>query len=387
MNTLAILVAAGRGERMGGRRPKAFLELAGEPLLLRAARPFADAPSVDAIVAVVPAEAASEALALLAPVAKLHAVVPGGARRQDSVRAGLAAAPAGFDGVVLVHDAARPFADVDLIERVARAARAHGAALPVVPVTDTVKRVSGGTVQETMPRDALWAAQTPQGFRHAVLSAAYEAAFRDGVTVTDEAMAVERSGHAVHVVEGSAGNRKLTHPEDLRWAEGVAGGGAERLRVGTGFDAHRLVSGRPLVLGLVTVPHARGLEGHSDGDCLAHAVCDALLGAAALGDMGRHFPSGDERWRGASGAVFCAEVARALRAEGLAVQNVDATVIAQEPRLGGHVEAMRAALAGSLGVPLHAVSVKVKSTDGLGAVGRGEGIAAQATALLRRETR
>ena len=209
---------------MGGSRPKAFVELAGEALVLRAARAFDRAPSVTRIVAVVPGEALAAARALLAPVRKLAAVVAGGERRQDSVREGLRHAPPGFDGVVLVHDAARPLVEVDLVEAVAVEAATAGAAVPVVPVVDTVKRVRDGVVVETLDREALGSAQTPQGFRFAVLAEAYEAAFRDGVTVTDEAMAVERLGAPVRAVPGSPRNRKITTPEDLAWAEGVLTG-------------------------------------------------------------------------------------------------------------------------------------------------------------------
>src|SRR5512139_709493 len=224
MQSLVILVAAGRGERMGGSRPKAFLELAGEALVLRAARVFDQAPSVGRIVAVVPGEELAAARALLAPVGKGAAVVAGGERRQDSVREGLRQAPAGFDGVVLVHDAARPLVDVDLVEAVAGEAASAGAAVPVVPVVDTVKRVRDGLVVETLDRASLGSAQTPQGFLFAVLADAYEAAFRDGVTVTDEAMAVERLGAPVRAVPGSPRNRKITTREDLAWAEGVLAG-------------------------------------------------------------------------------------------------------------------------------------------------------------------
>jgi 2-C-methyl-D-erythritol 4-phosphate cytidylyltransferase len=219
MQALAIVVAAGRGERMGGGRPKAFLTLLGEALLSRAVRAFEAAPSVSEIVVVAPASELEAARALLAPLGKLRAVVAGGERRQDSVREGLRQAPAGFTGVVLVHDAARPLVEVALVERVVSAAAEAGAALPVVPLVDTVKRVSDGRVLETLDRSQLAAAQTPQGFQLEVLAAAYEKAYREGQTVTDEAMAVERLGHAVRVVAGSADNRKLTTPEDLAWAE------------------------------------------------------------------------------------------------------------------------------------------------------------------------
>ena len=224
MQSLAILVAAGRGERMGQERPKAFLELAGEALVLRSARVFDAAPSVGAIVAVVPEADVDAARALLAPVRTLLAVVPGGARRQDSVLEGLKQAPDGFDGTVLVHDAARPLVDVGLVEAVAREAAGSGAALPVLPVVDTVKRVRDGLVLETLDRDELGAAQTPQGFRYALLVEAYEAAYRDRLTVTDEAMAVERLGAPVKAVAGSPRNRKITTPEDLAWAESVLAG-------------------------------------------------------------------------------------------------------------------------------------------------------------------
>ena len=221
MNGLAILVAAGRGERMGAARPKAFLPLAGRSLLRRSAEAFETARSVATIVAVVPEEEIDTARGLLRDLRKLGAVVAGGARRQDSVLAGLKQAPAGFDGVVLVHDAARPFVTGALIDAVAVAADETGAALPVVPVVDTLKRIEGGRVSGTVDRETLGAAQTPQGFRYALLGRAYEQAFRDGVTVTDEAMAVERLGAPVAAVPGSPRNRKLTTPEDMAWAESV----------------------------------------------------------------------------------------------------------------------------------------------------------------------
>jgi 2-C-methyl-D-erythritol 4-phosphate cytidylyltransferase len=224
MNALAIIVAAGRGERMGASRPKAFLDLAGQPLLLRSALAFEAAPSVEGIVAVVPPEEIEPARAMLAPVRKLRAVVAGGSRRQDSVLEGMKQAPDGFAGIVLVHDAARPLVDVPLVEGVVRAAAETGAALPVLGLVDTVKRVRDGRVVETLDRAELGGAQTPQGFRIALLVEAYEAAFRDRVTLTDEAMAVERLGRPVQAVAGSPLNKKITTPEDLAWAEGVLSG-------------------------------------------------------------------------------------------------------------------------------------------------------------------
>jgi len=219
LRTLAILVAAGRGERMGAARPKAFLALQGQSLLLRASRAFDAAASVDALIAVVPAEEVANTREMLAPIGKPCQVVAGGERRQDSVRQGLRAAPAGFTGVVLVHDAARPLVDPTLIDAVAQQAHRQGAAIPALPLVDTIKRVEAGHVVETLERSVLFAAQTPQGFRFSLLQAAYDQAYRDGVTLTDEAMAVERLGASVAVLAGSAQNRKLTTPEDLVWAE------------------------------------------------------------------------------------------------------------------------------------------------------------------------
>ena len=221
MQTLAVLVAAGRGERIGTARPKAFLEIGGRPLLVRAAQALSAASRVDAIVAVVPRDEIEVARQLLAPVAKVSAVVAGGERRQDSVLAGLKQAPAGFDGVVLVHDAARALVEPMLVDAVAEAALRHGAALPVVGVVDTIKRVSGDSVVETIDRATLGAAQTPQGFRYALLLRAYEAAYREQVALTDESMAAERLGERVATIPGSSRNRKITTPEDLAWAESL----------------------------------------------------------------------------------------------------------------------------------------------------------------------
>jgi 2-C-methyl-D-erythritol 4-phosphate cytidylyltransferase / 2-C-methyl-D-erythritol 2,4-cyclodiphosphate synthase len=284
---------------------------------------------------------------------------------------------------VLVHDAARPLVDVALVEAVAAAARRTGAAVPVLPVAETVKRVEGGRVRETVDRDTLATAQTPQGFRYDVLRRAYDRAFADGVEVTDEAVAVERLGEPVEAVAGSARNRKVTGPDDLPWAEWMLSGTTAAWRVGTGFDVHRLVQGRPLMLGGVKVEHDRGLEGHSDGDCVVHAVCDALLGACGAGDMGRYFPSSDPRWQGAPSLGFLQEVVEIVIGRGYDIGNVDVTVVAERPRLAPYTEAMRESLGRGLRRPADAVSVKVKSSDGLGALGAAEGIAAHANVLLR----
>jgi 2-C-methyl-D-erythritol 4-phosphate cytidylyltransferase len=231
MKTLAILVAAGRGERLGSDQPKAFLPIAGRTLLLWAAMAFEEAPSVDSVVAVVPSSGVERAQEVLEPIRKLRGVTSGGSRRQDSVLEGLKLAPEDFDqGIVLVHDAARPFVDPELIEAVVSAARRTGAAIPVVGLVDTVKRVDGKHITATVDRETLGAAQTPQGFRYALLARAYEEAFRNGLTLSDDAMAVELLGEPVEAVPGSARNRKITVPDDVVWAESILGGERARLR-------------------------------------------------------------------------------------------------------------------------------------------------------------
>ncbi|MEO5761584.1 MAG: 2-C-methyl-D-erythritol 4-phosphate cytidylyltransferase [Vicinamibacteria bacterium] len=380
---VAIIVAAGRGERLGGETPKAFIDLAGKSLLRRSAEALAASEDVSAIVVVAPA--GFEAIAREETVAtgKLRAVVLGGATRQDSVRAGLKRTTP-RDRVVLVHDAARPFVDADVVSRVLDGAREHGAAIPIAPVVDTIKRVRAGRIGETVDREALGAAQTPQGFNRAALLGVYARAVRAGVALTDEAMAFERESLPVAAVAGSAQNFKITTPEDLDRARRLLAPVQGSLRIGHGFDAHRLVTKKRLMLGGVRVPSDVGLEGHSDGDVLLHATCDALLGAGALGEIGSLFPSSNPKLRNAPSSIFVSEVLSRLSLARLSIVNVDATLIAERPRLSGHLPAIRKSVAGLLKLEQEQVSIKVKSTDALGAIGRGEGIAAQVVALVAR---
>lgn len=374
-------MAAGRGERLGGDRPKAFVEVAGRTLLRRSAEALASCPSVGALIIVAPEHLLREAGDEAWGTGKLRAVVAGGATRQDSVRAGLAETVAA-DEVVLVHDAARPFVTSELVTRVVEAARASGAAIPVAPVVDTIKRVRAGRVGETVDRESLGAAQTPQGFDRRLLLRAYAAAARDGVALTDEAMAMERVGRPVTAVPGSVRNFKITTAEDLDRARALLSPSGPVVRVGLGFDMHRLTGGRRLMLGGVPVESSVGLDGHSDGDVLLHALCDALLGAAALGEIGALFPSSDPRLRGADSRLFVSETRARLASSRLSIVNIDATLIAERPRLSAHLPAMKASIASLLELEPGKVSVKVKSADQLGALGRGEGIAAQVLALL-----
>ena len=376
-------MAAGRGERLGGETPKALVDLFGRSMLRRSAEALAACAEVNALIVVAPSGFERIAGDEVCGTGKLRAVVAGGATRQDSVRAGLARTT-DRDLVVLVHDAARPFLDAPLVARVLEGVRAHGAAIPTTPVVDTIKRVKGGRIGATVDRDTLGAAQTPQGFNRAALLSAYARAARAGVTLTDEAMAMEREGRPVAAVLGSVRNFKITTADDLDRARRLLAPEAARLRIGQGFDAHRLVPNRPLMLGGIRVPSPLGLQGHSDGDALLHALCDALLGAGALGEIGSLFPSTDAKLKGAPSATFVAETRKRLSAAHLSIVNVDATLIAERPRLSGHLEAMKQSIVRLLDVEQGRVSIKVKSTDTLGAIGRGEGIAAQVLALLAR---
>jgi len=311
--------------------------------------------------------------------------VPGGARRQDSVTAGLD--EVGDAAIVVVHDGARPFAEPSLFTSVVRAvANGADAAIAAVPVTDTLKRVVDGRVVQTLDRTAFALAQTPQAFRRAALETALATAATRGATVTDEATLVEEMGGTVVVVPGDASNLKLTNPEDLAVAQAIAQSrGAARqppVRTGIGYDVHKLVPGRRLLLGGVEIPFDRGLDGHSDADALLHAIADALLGAAALGDIGAHFPPTDPAFKNADSLVLLAAVGALLVATGYHVLNVDATVIAEAPRLMPYVERMRAAIAGSLSLDVDQVGVKATTNEGMGFPGRGEGIAALAVATV-----
>lgn len=394
MTVGAIVPAAGRGTRMGHVN-KAFLNLAGKPVLFwTLERLSAVAELQELVVVVAPAEVAATRERLSAAgFRKVRAVVPGGEERQSSVAAGLAALSPGVDTVV-VHDGARPLVEPETVRAALAelAARGERAGIGVgVPVKDTIKVANeDGRIVDTPPRHRLWAIQTPQVFPRELLQRAHAEAEAAGILATDDCALVERLGVPVWLVRGSFANLKITTPEDLACAEALlaaARGGEERrvqVRVGTGYDVHRLVEGRPLVLGGVRVPHAKGLLGHSDADVLTHALMDALLGAAALGDLGQHFPDTDPTYAGVDSLALLREVVGKVQELGWRVANVDAVVIAERPRLAPQVEIMRERLAEALNCPLGAVSVKATTTEKLGFAGREEGIAAQAVCLLER---
>ena len=476
MFVTAIIAAGGRGARFGAGEPKQLLTIGGRPILERSVTAFLEHPAIDEVVVALPQALADDPPAYLRSAAlrpfegfrvalsnvegrhaqgipsmsrdeafalqgsaKPLRIVAGGARRQDSVANAFRAAAAA-SGVIVIHDAARPFVSAGLIARTIAAAEESGAALAAVQAQDTVKQGElilrqaqdergTGTpltlssskgertwvVRMTLARDSIFLAQTPQAFRREVLQAALAIGERDGIDATDEAALAERAGHRVRLVEGEYTNIKITTPDDMVMAEAIArsaeafalqgGRGTDNLRgregssseregfsraapartdrAGTGYDLHRLVAGRPLIIGGVTIPSDRGALGHSDADVVCHAVTDAILGAACLGNIGQHFPDSDPRWKGASSLDLLARAVAAVAEKGFEVGNVDVTVVLEAPKIRDHVDAMRAAVARAIGIDEARVSIKGKTNEGVDAVGRGEAIAAHAIALLR----
>jgi 2-C-methyl-D-erythritol 4-phosphate cytidylyltransferase/2-C-methyl-D-erythritol 2,4-cyclodiphosphate synthase len=373
MRIAAILVAAGSGSRFGAELPKQFTVLADKPVIRHAAEALA--AHVSLIQPVGDAELIEAAL--LGGPAYLP-VVPGGATRQDSVRAGLEALAAFEPAIVLVHDAARPVIPAGTIPALLAALQDVPGAIPAAPVADTLKRVMRGRITDTVPRADLFRAQTPQAFRFQTLLAVH----RSGLTgATDDASLLEAAGETVAVVPGSDDNIKLTYPEDLVRLERIM---AVPLvpRVGTGFDVHVLEAGRPLFLCGVQVPHEKGLAGHSDADVGIHALCDAIYGALAEGDIGRHFPPTEASWKDADSARFLTHAAERIAARGGRLVNADVTLICEQPKITPHAPAMIARLASLLGVEPGRISVKATTTERLGFTGRGEGIAAQAVVSI-----
>ena len=375
---IALIVAAGRGSRVGGDVPKQYRDLSGAPVLRHSLAVFRAHPRVSAVRAVIHPDdralydRAASGFELLTPV-------NGGASRQDSVRLGLESLAEMAPAQVLIHDGARPFVSAPIIDRVLDALAVTPGAIAALPVTDSLKR-GPGRISGSVERDGLWRAQTPQGFRYAEILAAHRAA--SGSELTDDAAVAERAGLAVSLVPGSEDNTKITTEDDLRRAARLTDAALE-LRVGQGFDVHRFAAGSAVMLCGVSVPHSHALEGHSDADVGLHALTDALLGALGAGDIGLHFPPGDARWRGADSAALLAHAAALLRRAGGRIVNVDVTLICEAPRVGPHREAMVRRLSEILAIEPGRCSVKATTTEGLGFTGRREGIAAQATATVR----
>jgi 2-C-methyl-D-erythritol 4-phosphate cytidylyltransferase/2-C-methyl-D-erythritol 2,4-cyclodiphosphate synthase len=384
----AIILAAGTSSRMGGR-DKQLMTLRGLPVFTHSLRVMQGSALIDHICVVFAdhnIEAGRRAIRDDGD-RKIASISTGGARRQDSVRIGIESLDASgveFDWL-LIHDGARPFIDEGMISRGLAAAQATGATVASVPLKDTVKQVSGERVVATPDRSTLRAVQTPQVFRASLLKSTHTAVTTD---VTDDASMVENNGGTVTVFEGDYDNIKITTPGDVTLAEAIFDrrhgqpATGERRRWGVGFDGHALSSGGPLRLGGVEIPFEFGLAGHSDGDVLLHAITSALLGAAGLGDMGSNFPSSDESLRGIDSAELLRRSLEKMKQSGWEAEHVDATIIAQRPRLSGHVAAIRDRIASVIGLDSASINIKVTSTDHVGAIGEGKGIAAQAIATL-----
>ncbi len=380
----AVIVAAGRGTRAGGDLPKQYRALAGEPVIRASLSLFSWHGEVGAVQAVihrgdvVSYEAAAKGLKLMPPVF-------GGATRQGSVLAGLEALSAGAPDIVLVHDAARPFCSSGLVSRAIAACSQTGAAIPGLEVTDTIKRVDGaGAITGTVNRAELRSVQTPQAFAFpALLDAHRKAAAAGRDDFTDDAALAEWAGLKVVTFAGEASNTKLTTDDDFARAEAKRLASLADLRVGSGFDVHTFGDGDHIMLGGVRVPHNRGVVGHSDADVALHAIVDAILGALADGDIGKHFPPSDMRWKGASSDQFLKFAVERVAERGGRVAHIDVTVVCEAPRVGPHRNAMRARIAEIAGIAVERVGMKATTSEKMGFTGRGEGIAAMATATVR----
>ena len=391
----ALIPAAGRAARFqsgdgGLSGNKVYALLAGKPVLRWTVEAFANHPEIEGIVVVCGPEEIPACRTALAGTEKLMAIVPGGRTRQESVAMGLFALGSSADELVIVHDGARPLISAEVISRCLNTARHHGNAVAALPVTDTLKAADDAhVVTRTVDRNRLWAMQTPQVFRVATLYEAHTGARDRGWTGTDEASLVEMfTEESVHLVAGDPANFKITRPEDLRLAQAFLLPHSEALlmfpRIGFGYDIHPLTTGRRLVLGGIEIPSERGLDGHSDADVLLHALCDALLGAAGLPDIGNLFPNTDAAYKNISSLSLLRDVYGHLTKLGFSVGNVDITVIAEAPKIASYVPQMRTVIAEALGITAPQVGIKATTNEGLGALGRGEGIAAHAVALIAR---
>jgi 2-C-methyl-D-erythritol 4-phosphate cytidylyltransferase/2-C-methyl-D-erythritol 2,4-cyclodiphosphate synthase len=378
--TYALVLAAGRGIRFGGTLPKQYLPLGGSSVLRHAVTAFAAHPRIDGIQLVIRPEDRAVCDAALAGIDLLPAVA-GGAERQDSVRLGLETLAPREPARVLIHDGARPFPDAAMIDRVLNALDRAPAAIPGLPLGDTIKRVAGETISETVDRTGLWRVQTPQGFHFAAILAAHRAAA--GRALTDDAAVAEAAGIAPLIVAGSEENLKVTTAGDLAAAERLIAARQMDVRVGQGFDVHPFGPGDGLMVCGVMIPHNAGVVGHSDADVGLHALTDAVLGAIGAGDIGMHFPPSDPQWKGASSDRFLAHAVGLVEARGGGIAALDVTIICERPRIGPHRAAMVERVAAIVRIAPDRVSVKATTTEKLGFTGRGEGIAAQAVATVR----
>lgn len=388
-STIAIIVAAGRGSRAGEGGPKQYRPLAGQAVLARTAEAFLNHPGIDAVRVIIHRDDEAlyaEAMGGLLRHAKLLAPVFGGAERQDSVRLGLESLDADPPAKVLIHDAARPFVDAAVISRVIKALGGADGAVAALPVFDTIKRADGADhpcIADTVPREKLWRAQTPQGFDYTAILAAHRQAA--GKTLTDDAAVAEAAGLRVSLAQGSPDNMKITQAEDFGMAEILLGRkrAMYEYRTGHGYDVHQFEPGEATILCGVAIPHTAKLKGHSDADAGMHALTDAILGAIGAGDIGDHFPPSDPQWKGAPSRIFLEKACALVREAGGDVTHCDVTLVCEAPRIGPHRAAMRAALGEIMGLDPSRISVKATTSEELGFTGRREGLAALATATVR----
>lgn len=386
----AIIPAGGASVRFGPGQPKQFTELDGWPVLAHTLSRFEQTTTIDQVIVAVPYDQVrwvKENIVAPFGLTKVQHVVPGGDTRQESVYQGFLVLEDEVE-LVVIHDGVRPLVRVSTIEAVVETAREKGAAIAAIPVRDTLKQVEEGVIQQTLDRRLTWQAQTPQAFDRGWLAEALAAARRDGFVGTDESGLVERLGYPVYVVPGAADNLKITMPEDMIMAETMAAGVRESgMRIGMGFDIHPLVKGRKLMLGGVHVPFDRGLAGHSDADVIIHAFCDAMLGAAGLGDIGTHFPDTGSEWAGAAGVDLLRLTGDKIRAEGYELESADLTLLAEKPKIKPLVAQMAKAMAAALSMAPNRINIKATTMEKLGAIGREEGLAAMAAVLLRSKSR
>lgn len=373
----AIIAAAGKGTRLGASIPKQYLKIGGDPILLKTLRVFENMEEIDHIFVVTNSEYMDycEKIAKDNHISKIEGIVAGGAHRQDSVYNALREVNKKCPGTVhvLIHDGARPFVSNETIRNVIKGADETGAAVACVAMKNSVRRREGNG-SRSVDRSKYFSVQTPQGFRKSILTDAYEKAIKDGFYGTDDASLAERAGYRVEVVDGDYKNIKITTKEDLPMEN----------RVGTGFDVHRLTEGRALILGGVNIPYEKGLDGHSDADVLVHAIMDALLGAAASGDIGRHFPDTDDRYKDVSSLDLLSEVKKLLSENFYLIGNIDVTLIAQKPKISPYIEKMKENISNVLKLEKSRINIKGTTTEKLGFTGRGEGIAAEAVCSIYR---
>jgi 2-C-methyl-D-erythritol 4-phosphate cytidylyltransferase/2-C-methyl-D-erythritol 2,4-cyclodiphosphate synthase len=387
LKATAIILAAGMGRRMGGDIPKQYLALGGKPIFIHTLEKFEKAQSINTIVVVV-AEAdmghVENFLKERGERSKLTAIVTGGKERQDSVRNGLRYLDSDTE-VVVIHDAVRPFISTECIDALVMNVRETGAITLGIPIKDTVKAVDERKcVSKTLDRSSLWLTQTPQVFLRSILCDAYEKAYHEGFYGTDDAELVERIGVPVVMMPGSQGNIKITTPDDLEMGAYLFKQGATAMKIGIGYDSHRLVKGRALILGGVEIPNNVGLLGHSDADVLLHAICDAILGALGDGDIGTHFPDTDPEYKDISSLKLLEMVNKRVSVKGLAVSNVDATIIAERPKLRNYITKMIHNISHMLEIDPEMVNIKATTNEGMGFLGRNEGIATFSVVSLHR---